>query len=373
MQPADQVVLITGYPGLQARKLTQWVLSAEPASRVVLVILEALRERAVRFIDQLEPALRDRIDILLGDAAAIDLGLSGAEYRELATRVTRIHHVAHVSYVGVDADTAAYTNIQGAVEAVELARSAERLSCLVHHSTAHVSGDRRGVVSEDELGQGQGFHSVVQETRMKAELVVRRAMDDVPIAVVRPTMMVGDSGTGEAERFDGPYLLVMLILGLPGDMAVPLPTGSDNPLNIVPVDYVVKAAHAIGRDPYGPGRTFHLASPENLTAQQVFDLIARAGGRRTTRSFIPSQVANALFRTPGVERLLHEPRALMQQLATRARYDTRHARKILAGTRIICPPISSYVDTWITAVQEHLKQRRNEQELASEIDDPLYE
>ena len=187
MQPADQVVLITGYPGLQARKLTQWVLSAEPASRVVLVILEALRERAVRFIDQLEPALRDRIDILLGDAAAIDLGLSGAEYRELATRVTRIHHVAHVSYVGVDADTAAYTNIQGAVEAVELARSAERLSCLVHHSTAHVSGDRRGVVSEDELGQGQGFHSVVQETRMKAELVVRRAMDDVPIAVVRPS------------------------------------------------------------------------------------------------------------------------------------------------------------------------------------------
>ena len=104
-----------------------------------------------------------------------------------------------MSYVGVEREDAEYTNIQGAVEIVELARNCEHLRCLVHHSTAHTSGSRTGTVFESELDEGQSFQSVVQETRMKAELVMRRAMADVPIAVVRPTMLVGDSVTGEAD------------------------------------------------------------------------------------------------------------------------------------------------------------------------------
>src|SRR4030095_6639744 len=115
------------------------------------------------------------------------------------------------------------------------------------------------------------LHRCAEESRRKAEKVMRRAMPDLPITVVRPTMLVGDSSTGEADRFDGPYLLVILLLGVPGDMPVPLPTGSDNPLDIVPVDYVVRAAHHIGLHPESPGLTVHLTSSENLTARAVFD------------------------------------------------------------------------------------------------------
>jgi thioester reductase-like protein len=352
----DELILVTGFPALEARKLVEHVLSNESETRLALVVLPKLLETAERHIGKLEPEARARVEVLEGDAAAIDMGLSGTEIRSLARRVTRIHHVAHLGYVGVDRETA-QMNVQGAVEAVEIARCCDELRCLVHHSTAHVSGDREGTVYEEELDEGQTFHSIVQETRMTAELVMRRAMADLPITVVRPTMIVGDSGTGEADRLDGAYLLVMLLLGLPGDMAVPLPTGSDNPLDIVPIDYVVKAARWIGLQKEATSRTFHLASSEGLTAQQVFDAIARAGGRRTTRSVIPPQVAAALFRTPGVARFVHEPRALVQQLATNARYDVSQARRILAGSGIICPPLESYVATMVTTVEERFRDR----------------
>lgn len=369
-------VLITGYPGIQARKLLEWILQCEPGTRVYLVVLKQLMTRARHALEVLSEEARGRVNMFDGDAAALDMGLSGSEYRELSAAVTRIHHVAHVSYVGVEREVAEYANIRGAVEAVELARSCDRIDCLVHHSAASVSGDRVGDVYEDELDERQGFHNVVQETRMKAELVMRRAMTELPIAVVRPTLLVGDSGTGEVDRFDGPYLLVMLILGLPGDMAVPLPRPTTNRIDIVPVDYVVKAAHWIGRHEDAPGRTFHLTSAEQLTAQEVFDLVAKGGGRRTVRSFIPAQVARAVLAAPGIERLVREPRELMQQLASKARYDTRHAQRVLADSGLSCPPLESYVDTWVKAVQDHLRERRDEvaaqDVVGNEVEDSLY-
>lgn len=353
----NEVVLATGYPELQARRLVAHVLAVEPETRIVLIVPSATRTMAEEHVARLANDA-SRIEILEGEASALDMGLSGAELRLLGRRVTRIHHVAHEAHARTDRRTAERINVQGAVEAVAVARACGELTCLVHHSTALVSGDRAGVVLEDELDEGQGFHSAVQESRMRAEIVMRRAMRDVPIAVVRPTMMVGDSDTGEADRLDGPYLLALMLLGLPGDMAIPLPTGSDNPFDVVPVDFVVRAAHHLSRQPDAVGRTFHLASPEGLTAQQVFDSIARAGNRRTSRSLLPAQLAAALSRAPGLARLLQEPGALVQQLSTSARYDTRNADRMLAGTGIVCPPLESYVATLVATVQERLRDRQ---------------
>ncbi len=187
---------------------------------------------------------------------------------------------------------------------------------------------------------------------------MRRAMSDVPIAVVRPTIVVGDSITGEVERLDGPYLLVMLLLGLPTEVNVPLPSPGENPLDIVPVDFVVRATHAIGQDERAIGHTHHLTSSEEISAREVFDLIAAAGGKKvTTRSVIPAQVASAILGTPGVKRLVSEPRAFLKQPTSNARFDTGAAQRVLGPAAITCPPLADYVDTWVTAVESHTQTR----------------
>jgi thioester reductase-like protein len=309
----------------------------------------------------------------------MDLGLSGAEFRQVAREVDRIHHLAHVAAGSVNRRTAHSVNVVGADEVLELGRAASSLECLVFHSTAHVSGDRTGVVYEDDLASGQSFRSEVEETRMHAESLARRAMREVPIAVVRPTTLVGDFDPVEDDRLDGLYLLVLLIVATPAEIAIPFPGKGDSPLNIVPIDFVVRAAHAIGRTAKGRGalgRTFHLADPHPLAARRVAELCARASGKRTARSHIPSNLAKALLRTPGIERFVRSPRAFVEQLTTAVRYDTRNADLILRGTGIACPSFETYVGDLVLTVQEHLKTRQKRRgtpapDLEPETDDPL--
>jgi nucleoside-diphosphate-sugar epimerase len=375
----DAVLLVTGFPSLYARKMVRHILAAEPGALVYAIVpgeCAARAEAEREALDAVRVGDRQRLVLVEGDASAMDLGLSGAEFRQLAREVDRIHHLAHVAAGSVDRKTARAVNVVGAGEILELARAARAtgaLERLVFHSTAHVSGDRTGVVYEDDLASGQSFRSEVEETRMQAESLARRAMREVPIAVVRPTTLVGDLDPIEDERLDGLYLLVLLIVATPAEIAIPFPGKGDSPLNIVPIDFVVRAAHALGRAAGAAGRTFHLADPHPLSARRVAELVARAGGKRTARSHIPSNLAKALLRTPGVERFVRSPRAFVEQLTTAVRYDTRNTDVMLRGTDIACPSFETYVGELVATVQEHLKarQKRRDTPAELEVDDPL--
>ena len=371
----DAVLLVTGFPSLYARRMVRHVLTAEPSALVYAVVPASEAARAEAERDSLDALDRGRLVLLEGDPSSMDLGLSGAEFRQLGREVDRIHHLAHVGAGSVDRATAHAANVVSAAEILELARAAGSLQCLVFHSTAHVSGDRTGVVYEEDLSSGQSFRSDVEETRMTAEILARRAMREVPVAVVRPTMLVGDVDPQEDERLDGLYLLVLLIVATPAEIAIPFPGKGDSPLNIVPLDYVVRASHALGRaGSQAAGRTFHLADPHPLAARRVAELVARASGKRTARSHIPSNVAKALLRTPGIERFVRSPRAFVEQLTTAVRYDTRNADLLLGPTGITCPSFETYVGDLVASVQEHLRARQKRRGLSlaeMEVDDPL--
>jgi thioester reductase-like protein len=368
-----EVALLTGFPSFLARRVARQILSAEPSTLLYATVRAKVAKEAEEALLELPKGDRERLVIVEGDTAAMDLGLSGKEFRALSSEIDRIHHAAQVTYLGVDRKAAEQVNVKGAQEVLELARACPSLKCLVHYSTTQVAGDRTGLVREEELDLGQTFRTVVAETRARAEKVVRRYMHDVPITVVRPTTIIGDSVTGEVDRFDGPYLLILLIVTSPAEIAVPLPGRGDAPLHLVPIDYVVRAAHAIGRNPAAPGRTFHLVDPHPLTAKRVFELVARAGGRPSPRGFIPTNLTKALLRTPGLERFAKSPRAFVEQLATPVRFDARNTEEILASTGISCPPFESYVDNIVAYVRDRVREKRERR--ASEPqdieDDPL--
>jgi thioester reductase-like protein len=366
----DEVVLVTGFPSFRGRKMVQELLSASAKTLVFAIVHEKFADQAKLALEQLDPAERERVVVYEGDAAAIDLGLSGAEYRELAARVERIHHVAQVTYPGVTRKLAELVNVGAMREILEFGRVCERLKCLVVHSSAQVSGGRTGFVREDELAARQTFRSPVEETLARAERLAKASMGELPIAIVRPTQIVGDSRTGEVDRFDGPYLLILLILSAPQDFPVLLPARGDTPMNLVPIDYVVQAARRIGMNPQAVGKTFHLADPKPLTVRQVFQLVAQSGGRRLPGGFIPSRVTKALLSTPGLSYVAKSPRAFVDTITTPVRYDTTNTDDVLAGSNIHCPPFESYVDALVAFVKQRVQERRVKNE-EPEIDDPL--
>src|SRR6185437_15100056 len=143
------------------------------------------------------------------------------------------------------------------------------------------------------------------------------------------TIVVGDRATGEVDRLDGPYLLILLMLTAPPVLALPVPGRADVPLNVVPIDFVAKAALAIGRDERAPGKTFHLVDPNPLPAQKLVELVARAGGRRAPSGFLPANLARALLRAPGIERIAKSPRAFLEAMAVPVSYDHANADEVL--------------------------------------------
>jgi thioester reductase-like protein len=368
----DDIVLLTGFPSLLARAIAADILRSDPRATLFLVVRSKALDEAREQVGELPVEQQKRVRFFEGEASAIDLGLSGAEFKSLTQEVTRIHHCAQVTYLGADRKTAERVNVGGAREVLEFAEGCRHLDCLVHHSTAHVAGDRRGLVLEEELKVGQTFRSVVEETKARAEKLMRGAMDRLPIAVVRPSTVVGNSLTGEVDRFDGPYLLFLLVVTSPPDLALPLPGRGDEPLNVVPIDWVARAAVAMGRDRRARGRTFHLVDPNPLTVRRVFELAARAGGRRGPLGSIPANLAKAVLRVPGLDRFAKSPRAFVETLTTPVTYDATNANERLASSGVEpCPALESYVDKLVDYVQERIRQKRATKKEPADVEDPL--
>jgi len=111
----DEVVLLTGYPSFVARAMLVECVR-QPKTLVHAVVRAKFAAEARALLDELPHEQRSRVNLLEGDAASIDLGLSGQEFHEIVREVDRIHHCAQVTYPGVDRTTAEHLNVGGARE-----------------------------------------------------------------------------------------------------------------------------------------------------------------------------------------------------------------------------------------------------------------
>ncbi|MBI5479808.1 MAG: SDR family oxidoreductase [Deltaproteobacteria bacterium] len=362
------VALVTGFPYFTARRMIAKILAADPKAEVTLLVREKFRERAEAFAAALPLKPRRRLRLLIGDVCDIDLGLSGEEYRELAAEVTTIYHVASAYYLRVPRDTALRVNVGGTRHVIELAGSCRRLERLCHFSAASVSGTRKGVIMEDELELRQRFHNAYEETKYRAEALAREAARRLPVTILRPGIIVGDSRTGEIEKLDGPYYLIKLIVGSRLDVALPLPGQGSAPLYLVPIDYVVDAAFALARDPRAVGRTFHLVDPCPLAARRVYELVAERASRKPPKGSIPEGLARAALSLPGLSRLARVPLDFLESFNHLAFYNCQNTLELLAPD-LACPPFEKYVDNLVRYVRDRQQQRR--QAVEEQAIDPL--
>jgi len=365
---AGRVLFVTGFPGFIGRRLVRRLAERTRGERARIALLvqsrNAAAARAALAADGVDA------DLLEGDVEQMHLGLSGAEWKALARDVTDVWHLAARAHLDVPRAELRRVHVEGTRNVLDLAAAAPRLRRLNHFSTAYVSGDRVGVILEEELAMGQRFHNAYEETKYEGERLVRRAQADLPATVYRPSVVVGDSRTGEIDRFEGPYALAILLVASPLSVPLPLPGDAVAPLNVVPVDFVVEAARSIARDPRGEGKTVHLVDPAPLSARRVYEMIAARAGKKLPHVSVPARVVQAFLGLPLLERLSRAHRPAIEYVNHLAIYNCRNLLELLDGTGIHCPPITSYLDRLMEFVQATLA-RRSEREREGEADDPL--
>ena len=370
MPSPERVQLVTGYPGFIGTRLVRGLARAHRDGARVVLLVQPQHAAAARA--ELAALGARRAEVIEGDVEQMHLGLSGTEFKALAASVTDVWHLAAISWLGADPRYVRRVNVEGTRNVLELAYRAPRLARLNHFSTALVSGDRAGVILEDELAMGQRFHNAYEESKQEAELLVRRAQAELPATIYRPSIVIGDSRTGEIDRFEGPYALAILLVASPLAVPLPLAGGGAAPLNVVPIDFVVEAALSIAENRAAIGKTVHLADPAPLSARRVYELIATRVGKRLPSMSLSSRALRTLLQLPGLERISRAQRPALDYLDQLAIYNCRNQLDLLDGTGIRCPPITSYLDRLIEFVQGTFARRREDAERAAgAAEDPL--
>jgi thioester reductase-like protein len=364
MNAAGNTIFITGFPGFIGRQLVAHLSNRAPQSKLILLVQS-------KFSQEVSSALKKfpaHIEILIGDVSDIHLGLSRAEYELLCREATYIYHLAAVSHYSVALDRARRVNVEGTRNVIGLGLDCQKLARFVYFSTALVSGDRVGVICEDELEKQQGFRNVYERTKFESEKLAEKAKLKLPLTILRPSMVVGDSTTGEIDRFDGPYALAMMLVGSPVALPLPLPGDAAAPLNVVPVDFVVTAAVALAEHARARGKTLHLVDPNPMSARRVYELIAQKSKKRLPQFSISARATEFFLKLPGLEKRARQHRAAILAVNHLALYNCRLANELLEPLGIRCPPLHSYLDTLMHFAQAAWQQQKYR---LRDVDDPL--
>jgi nucleoside-diphosphate-sugar epimerase len=340
-----KAIFLTGYPSsVIARRLLEKILELDSETPVICATAPSSMPAARAHLATLSERSRPRVEFRPYDITAMDFGLAGDDFFQLAEEVETIHHCASTVRSGLDQAAAERIHVRATGEVLELAKAASGIKRLVFWSSALVSGYRQGRVMENELVEPHGFRSAAEQGVYRAEKLLRDMMGQIPVTVLRPSIVIASSKNGEVEPFEEPHLLIQFILNAPTDMPLLLPKRGETPLHVVPIDFVVDAGWAISCDARSVGRAFHLVDPNPLKVIEVVKLVSKSVGKSCEVGELPTALATALLRAPGLRRWLELPRTLIEQLASNVVYDTSNASEILQYEHIKCPPLPSYLD-----------------------------
>jgi thioester reductase-like protein len=228
-----------------------------------------------------------RLNVVAGDIEQPSLGLSEANRELLAQDVTTVMHCAASVSFDLSLEESRRVNVDGTRHVVEFAERCRRLRRLTYVSTAYVAGEPHALFREDQLDVGQRFRNPYERSKFEAERMIRERAADLPLQVLRPSIVVGDSRTGRTSSFN---VLYGPLKALARGRIPAIPARRSSPVDIVPVDYVADSAYELVTG--GPDGTFHLVAGRNATT--VGRLLELAAGH--LRQPAPTVLPPGLYR-----------------------------------------------------------------------------
>jgi thioester reductase-like protein len=348
---ADGLVFLTGFPGFIGKRLVRRLLDDSDA-RIAAIVEPRMAQAARSAAAELDGA---RIEVIEGDISKRRLDLADGVYERLAAETTVAYHLAAIYNLAVPLEVAQRVNVDGTGNVLELCLRCERLERLNYVSTAYVAGLRKGVVYEHELALGQGFKNHYESTKFQAEVWVREEMHRVPTTIYRPAIVVGDSRTGETQKFDGPYYMLRSI-SLSAKRGGPIAQygASGAPFNVVPVDFVLDALMAAAGDKEAVNQTLHLVDPEPITAKEVTAILSREYAGKEPSLRVPARMVSASLHFKAFRKAFGgAPYESIRYLNHPVRFDTRRADEVMARHGLRCPRFEEYVGPIVRFFREH--------------------
>jgi len=354
----NERIVVTGASGFVGAHLVRQLLQDHPDARLTLLLREengkSGADRATDILKRLrlDPADRGRVEGIGADVTRARCGIAPPVYDGLAADTTCVIHGAASIRFDDRLAEARQVNVEGTRHVLALAQAAHARGALrrfVYVGTAYVAGERTGVVREDELDRGQRFRNSYEQSKFEAEQLVRTQGRAIPITILRPSIIVGDSRTGETSSFKMLYWPLKMYARRIWRTAPGFP---DAIIDIVPVDFVASAISRLAFDPRAVGRTVHLCAGPGAHAT-VDELAGRASeffGVPPVRYIDPDLFWRLIHPLLVAvlwgrkRRVVKDGRVYRSYLSMRMVFDTATAEDLLGPAGIRPPHVMDYLD-----------------------------
>jgi nucleoside-diphosphate-sugar epimerase len=264
---ARRTVLLTGASGVVGRAL-----------------LPRLGDLDVVCLVHRSPVSGPNVTAALGDIANPMLGLAEEAYAELAARVDAVIHCAAVTDFGRTDGSLEATNIAGTEYVAAFAAAANAV--LYHVSTAFVDTKVDGDRGRTAIGYASSKSAGEQAVRSSG----------VRHVILRPSVVIGDSVTGEIAAFQG---LHRVVAGMFAGTVPIIPFDPGWPIDFVPADVVADAIACVVENRVSEGEFWISAGDKALRLDEGVAVVvefARARGVSIdTPRFVPPDMFDRLI------------------------------------------------------------------------------
>jgi len=269
-----------------------------------------------------------------------------------------IHCAADTSFARHHRGRARQVNLQGLEHVFSTLRNTRHF---VHMSTAYTAGIRKGTCLE-EPHHPAGFFNHYEESKQRAEEWIIRMCrrERIPLTLLRPSIVYGDSVTGRSLRFNALYYPVRSLLKLrdslqrniregngrrarelgvrtdrKGNLVMPLRvTDTGGGVDLIPVDHLARAATAIVRE--GQTGIFHIVSRQRQSFSRLTEFVAQYTG---IRGISISPAADLGSPTPLEQFISQLMDPYQPYFCDRRVFDDRRTAPVLQRTGLTCPEL----------------------------------
>ncbi|KAI4368716.1 hypothetical protein MLD38_017241 [Melastoma candidum] len=209
----NKSILVTGAAGFLAKIFVEKVLRVQPNVKKLYLLLRAddaksaaqrlqsdvLEKELFRVLrekcgEDFSSLISDKVITVAGDITFRDLGLKDSELRDqMLDQINVIINLAATTKFDERYDVALNVNTLGTQHVVEFARKCNKLTVLVHVSTAYVSGEREGMIQETPYKMGETLNGAMgldidEELKIVGQRLEELKRDGVPEKETRIAM-----------------------------------------------------------------------------------------------------------------------------------------------------------------------------------------
>jgi thioester reductase-like protein len=352
-------VLITGFPGFLAKNIICELRRQKIFSTIYVLVLPAQIVKAEDMVQEIskDSFIDQKVVIVEGDITLPNAGMEIGIIEQLKEEVEYVWHLAAIYDLAVPKDIAWKVNVHGTDTFNQLVVQFPHLKRYMYFSTAYVAGKREGVLYETELIRPSGFKNHYEETKFEAELLVEHLKEKIPVTIVRPGIVRGNSITGETIKFDGPYFFVNMISNLKKLPIIPYLGKSTSFINVVPSDYITKAAIYCSLSEEAVSKTVHLTDPNPYPVEKVYRAFVKEITGKYPKGRIPLSLAKVSVSVSSIRKFLQVEKETLDYLTWQSSFDTTNSDIILSKGNIKCPDFIESIPSMIRFYNEHKEDK----------------